>query len=85
MDLSKASTIPTGAITQLRHSYNNKKAENLGVTVLTGTNAFWEKLINVTNRLAGSASESWQLVFADDASEAHKLIESIRAGIEIRR
>jgi hypothetical protein len=85
MDLSNANTVPNGAITQLRHSYNNRKVNNMGVTVLIGTNTFWEKLITVTNRLAGSASEAWQLEFADSVPEAFTLIENIRAGVQVKR
>ncbi len=81
MDLSQANTVPNGAISQLRHSYSNAKSGNMGVTVLVGTNIFWEKLIEVTNRLAGSASEKWQLKFASNVTEAHQLIEQLRAEV----
>ena len=85
MDLSQANTVPNGAISQLRHSYNNAKLSNLGVTVLVGTNVFWEKLIEVTNRLAGSIAEKWQLKFAANITEAHQLIYRLRTEVSTPR
>ncbi len=81
MDLSQANTVPSGAISQLRHSYNNAKVSNLGVTVLVGTNVFWEKLIEVTNRMAGAIADKWQLKFAQDVGEATQLIYRLRTEV----
>jgi hypothetical protein len=78
MDMSSANIVPSGAITQLRQSYSNKKASNLEVTVIVGANTFWEKLIDVTNRFAGAVSKTWKLEFAQTPAQAFSLIESLR-------
>jgi hypothetical protein len=85
MDMSNANIVPSGAITQLRQSYSNKKAPNLETTIIVGANVFWEKLIDVTNRFAGSLAKTWKLEFAQTPAQAYKIIESLRGEPITRR
>lgn len=80
MDFSEASMFaPSGAINQARHVSNNPRHENIGLTVLVGSN-FVSSIFNMFKKIASNSTAKWEVAFARKLEEAYEIINQQHAG-----
>ena len=64
---------PSGAISQARHVTNNPRHENIGLTVVVGSN-FIGGIFQVVSRIAVGSVGKWDVVFVRTVEEAYEKI-----------
>ncbi len=79
MDFSEASMFaPSGAINQARHVSNNPRHDNIGLTVLVGSN-FVSSIFNMFKKIASNSTAKWEVVFARKIEESYSIINEQQA------
>lgn len=79
MDFTEASMFaPSGAINQARHVSNNPRHDNIGLTVLVGSN-FVSSIFNMFKKIASNSTSKWDVAFAPTLNEAYNMINQRHA------
>lgn len=75
MDITRASIVPKGALSQINRAYSNEKPQNMGITVIVAPNAFLSAMVSMSKKIWGDKAE-WQLEFVHTIEDAYRVIDS---------
>jgi hypothetical protein len=75
MDVTSASLIPSGAISQAQKAFATVKNPRIGTTVVVSSSVFAQALVSVGRKLSGNAANNWDMEFVSTVAEAYQILE----------